>query len=305
MSQTRYYNYGSVLDDVSENIPHYALHPKGVYRGFTLSVDASYNLVLGEGHGLQHDGVVWKEDADRTFTFTAPSTATTYTLVATHTNREILGGTPVEYSLEESLITNATLFDGVVLGWINHPGGGTPLIQAYVTEAPKLADNDYAWLVAEAQPVELIPPLSRYANSAVGTDITFTEQAFDTTNFVVYEEVSNAPTAIPAVQQLVQNLCFFMQSGLRPVAVEVYVDFPSSPSTSVTIEVFDTNQTPVTVTGGTISGSGAWTAHYANVDQVGGTFDDDKPYTVRITFDVNQGEYIRLGRVRVHFWKYF
>jgi len=304
MAQTRYYNYGATLDDLTENLTQYALHPKGVYRGFELSVNTDFNLVMGAGFGLQHDGVVWQEDDERTIVFTAPSIATSYTLVATHTNRRILGGTAVEYTLEEALATNETVTNGIVLGWINHPGSG-PLLQEYIIEAPKLAEDDYAMLVSQSLPVELIPPFTRYANSVVGTDITFTDTAFDVGNFLVYEEVSNTPTAIPPVQQLVQNLGFFMQSGLRPVAVEVYVEFASSPSTRLTVELFDTSQAPVTVTGGVIAGSGAWTAHHVDVDQASGTFDDGKPYTVRLTFDVNQGEYIRLGRARVHFWKYF
>jgi len=304
MAQLRYYNYGATQDDLSENTIHYGLHPKGVYRGFDLSVNTDNNLVMGEGYGLQHNGVMWREDTETTFSFTAPGTATWYTLVATHENRRSLGGVPVEYALEEAQLSNSDIFDGVVIGWINHPGGGLPLVQEYIIEAPKLAEDDYTQLVATSLPVELVPPFERYANSAVGTDITFTENEFDAVSFVVNERVENSPTALPNIQQLVQNFSFFVQGDLRPVSIDTYVEFATSPNTKLTVELYDTNQAPVTVTGGTINGSGAWTDHTVTVDQTSGTFDTGKPYTVRLTFDVYKGEYIRVGRLRVHFWKY-
>lgn len=304
MAQLRYFNYGAPFDNVSEKEVHYALHAKGVYRGFALSVNADHNLVMGAGYGMQHDGIIWKEDADRTFLFTAPAVPSEYTLVATHEDRSILGGVPVEYDIESGIISNEAVADGVAIGWIHHPGG-VPLALEHITEAPKFVENDYAALVAQSLPMEQIPPFTRYANSAIGTDITFTESEFDAFSYLVYEKVANAPAAVPAIQQLVQNVVLFVQSGIRPTEIEVYEEFPNSPNTNLTVELFDTNQAPVVVTGGTINGSGAWTYHSIQVDQTSGTFDDEKPYTVRLTFNVNKGEYIRLGRLRVHFWKYF
>lgn len=304
MTQFRYYNYGSPLDNGTEKITQYALNAKGVYRGFDLSVNTHTNLVLGSGYGLQYDGVIWHEDNDTAFTFVPPAVATSYTLVATHEDRTILGGIPVEYSLESGELTNATVFDGVVLGWIHHPGGGSALIQSYITEAPKYVDDDYAALVASSQPVELLPPLTRYANSAVGPNITFTETEFDAIHFVTNQRIASSPTAVPIVQQLVQNVVIFVKQNLRPVSIVPYVDFASSPSTNMMVEVFDTNQAPVTVTGGIITGSGTWTEHTATVDQNSGTFDVGKPYTVRLTYNVNKGEYIKLGRLLISFWPY-
>ena len=77
----------------------------------------------------------------------------------------------------------------------------------------------------------------------------------------------------------------------------MYTEFPNTPSTEMTVEVYDTSQAPVPVTNGTVVGAGAWDEHTVTVDRTTGTFDDEKPYTVRLTFTVNQGEYIRLGRV--------
>jgi hypothetical protein len=304
MAQLRYYNYGGALDNESEKVVQYALNAKGVYRGFSLSVDTNNNLVLGDGYGLQYDGVVWTENASITFVFTAPAVATIYTLVATHEDRTMLGGVPVVYELEVGELTNDDVSDGVVLGWIHHPGGGTPLIQAYITEAPKYIDEDYAALVAGSQPLELIPPFTRCANSLVGPNITFTETEFDTTFYLTDQKIENSPTAVPAVQQLVQNFAIFVHGSLRPVSIHPYVYFASTPLTNVTVEVFDTNQAPVAVTGGTIMGSGVWAEHSVIVDQTSGTFDDGKPYTVRLTYNVNKGEYVKVGRLVVSFWPY-
>ena len=304
MTQYRYYNYGSTIINTTERDVHFALHEKGIYRGFSMGVDANYRLTVSSGYGMQHNGVVWKEDATMTMIVPSPAVATSYTLVATHEDRSILGGVAVEYSLEEGILTNADVFDGVVLGWINHPGGGSHLLQTYITESIRYVDDDYAALVARTQPLELIPPFTRYANSIIGTNITFTETEFDTVFYLTNQRVSNAPAAVPNVQQLVQNIVVFAQNGLRPVMIKPYVNFASTLTTNLTVEVFDTNQALVTVTGGVITGSGVWTDHTVTVEQTSGTFDEGKPYTVRLTHNVNKGEYIKIGRLLISFWPY-
>lgn len=305
MGQIRYYDFGAPQDNETENTVRYALNQKGVYRGFDLSVDTDGNLVVGTGYALQHNGVAWQEDTDLTFAFNDPATATNYTLVATHEDRSMFGGVPVEYELRQgTILTNADLANGIVIGWIYHPGGGLPLLAEYLLKAPTLVDDDYARLVANSQPIELLPPIQRSAVTTVGLNLTFTPVDFDVANFVVMQKVENSPTAVPAVQQLIQNIGVYVNDNQRPQDITVYVNFASTPLTKITIEVYDTSQVAVPVTNGVITGSGAWTSHTATVDRTAGTFDNGKPYTVRITHDVNKGEYTQLARVAVGFWPY-
>ncbi len=303
MAQERYYNYGGTGGSDAENFIHVTLNEKGVYSGFTLSPDTAGAIEMASGAGLLPDGIIWRETDVTTIAFSPPGSTTTYTLVATHDNRSILGGVPVDYTLLEGEYSDTDLANGVVIGWVFHPGGGVPLAQEQLLDTPPRSPSDYTREYQAAAPVELVPRLARTATTILGSNLTVNEAEFDGSNFVVYQSVENSPTAVPAVQQVIQNITFFMGS-YRPLDLQVRTDFASTPLTKLTLEVYDTAQAPVTVTNGVITGAGTWQDHTATVDRTGGTFDVGKPYTVRLTYDVNKGEYIHLARVLVSFWPY-
>jgi hypothetical protein len=202
------------------------------------------------------------------------------------------------------MLKNSDVVTGIVIGWIEHPGGGVPLDTKFITQAPRFVDDDYTLIAAQLQPIELLPPLQRSVVTSSGSNLTFTSVEFDATNYVVAQRVENSPTAVPAVQQLVQNIGIFVQNNQRLQSITVYSNFASTPLTKLLIEVFDTTQAPVTVTAGTVTGMGTWSSATATVDHTTGTFTDGKPYTVRLTHEVNKGEYIQLGRVVLSFWPY-
>ena len=299
MAQERYYNYGGTASNTAENLIHAALNTKGVYRGMDLSVDSNNNLLVAVGTGLLPDGILWRETVEFSIVFSAPGVATQYTLIATHADRNILGGVAVEYTLDGTgILTDNDVLNGVVLGWIYHPGGGAPLAQEHLVSSPKQLSLFNIPEQITTIPIELIPPLPRSVVSNVGVNVTVTPAAFDGGNFVVYQQVENSPTAVPAVQQAIQNIsCYY--AGYRPNEITVYTNFPAVPLTSMTIEVYDTSQAPVPVTNGVVTGTGAWVSQTATVDRVTGTFDDDKPYTIRLRYAVNQGAIIQLGRVLI------
>ena len=299
MAQERYYNYGGTASNVAENLIHATLSTKGVYEGMDLSANADNNVEIATGAALQPDGVLWRETSVVTLVFSAPGTPTNYTIIATHDDRNILGGVAVQYELDDTgLYTDNDISNGVVLGWIYHPGGGLPLIDDYIQSAQKQKGQFLIPEVFATQPVELLPPLPRSAFTNIGVNVTVTEKDFDGSAFLVFQKVENSPTGVPPVQQAIQNITLYY-NGYRPQEIEVYTEFPLTPSTNMTIEVYDTAQSPVTVSGGTLTGAVGWVYTTATVARTGGTFDDGKPYTVRITYNVNQGEYIRLGRVIV------
>jgi len=304
MGQERYYNFGGTAGYSQENIIHGTLNEKGVYLGFELTVDSAGNLEVAIGSGLLQDGIVWRETDTQTILFSSPGTATNYTLIATHEDRAIIGGVPVEYSLEEGIFSDSEIDNGVVLGWVYHPGGGVPLEQSHLLNAPRRTAADYTRDYINSAPIELIPKLTRTSTTNAGPNITVTESDFDGSNFVVYQRVENSPTAVPAVQQVIQNITLYYNT-YRPLYIDVYTRFAASPSTKLTIEVYDVAQAPVTVTNGVVTGTGSWDTHTATIDRSGGTFDVvGKPYTIRLTYDVNKGEYIDLGRILISRWPY-
>lgn len=298
MGQERYYNYGGTASNEAENLIHSTLNPKGVYQGMDLSANLDKNVQIDIGSALQPNGVLWRETAEVTLVFSAPGPPSDYTVVALHTDRNILGGVAVEYELQDGIFTDNDITSGVVLGWIYHPGGGLPLIDDYIQSAPK---QEASFSVPEqlaTQPIELLPPVPRSFISNIGVNVTVTDVDFDGSEFLVFQKVENSPTAVPPVQQAIQNITVYAD-GYRPQQVEVYTEFPSPAPTQMEIEVYDTSQAPVPVTNGLIAGAVGWVTNTATVDRSVGTFDDGKPYTIRLVYTINQADYIRLGRVRI------
>jgi len=282
------------------------LHSKGVYEGLDLKVVTSGSstiLTITSGYGLQHNGVLWYESTDVTIPLYVPMVATNYTLVATHDNRQIFGGVKVDYDLiPDALAPDVT--NGVVLGWIYYPGGGGPLLQEYCVSAPKQVSNQYVSTLIKNQNLDLIPPFPRAILTSKDADITFTPDAFDVGSFVIYQGMANSPMGL-GVEQAIQQIQLYAVEGIRPSYIYFYRYCDAPAATNIQVEVYDTDLLSVPVTGGPIVGSGpSWGQQYVTVDRTAGTFEAGKPYTIRLTYNVDLGREFRLGKISIQFWPY-
>lgn len=301
MSQVRIYNFGATATAGSENLWRSVVIPEGVYQGFKLGVNAFSDLTIEPGGGVQPNGVVWLEqDIGVIVEFNPPAIASDYTVVALHENREIFGGVAVSYELETGLLTSVT--DGVVLGWIRHPGGGAPLDTTMLQNAPKASQDAVSALLVETAPIEIIPAYPRaYLDTAtLGVDITVTPQVFDVATFTMLQRVERSLAGVPGLQTAVQHFQFYVSdSGFRPIGFDFWLNFTAAPTREVRVEVYDTNQSPVTITSGTpILSTAGWEQKSVELDLNSGTFDPLKPFTLRLTFQVDAGGTIDIGRIR-------
>jgi len=309
MAQFRVGNFGETATSEIDNLWRSIVLAKGVYNGFELGVDAvSSNLTIAPGAGVQPDGIVWTEDTEVQLSFTPPGIATDYTVIAYHTNRAIFGGMEVTYELATNIIGNDTISDGVAIGWIRHPGGGGPLDVSYLQNAPRQTADLYSALLVETAPVARIPPYpTAYLDTAtVGPDITVTPFFFDVATFTMLQRVSRTVAGVPGIQTAVQHHQFYTPSGgYRPFSFDFWLNFTAAPTRELRVEVYDTNQSPVTILSGTpILSTAGWEQKTAFIDPSSGTFDADKPWTLRLTFQVDAGGTIDTGRIRMRSFPY-
>ena len=305
MSQKRTYDYGDLVNSQDDNEIRQYLLPAGVYSGFALGVDASADLTVGPGVGLLPDGIAWQEDTLFVpATFTPPGAATNYTLVATHIDRMITSGTAVEYAIQAGL--TATVANGVVLGWIYHPGGGVALAATMLVNA--LDRRAYDHVFTETRPLELRAPLPRtYSDTAaMGANIVFSGQQasdllFDLVHFVNYQRV--AKLVGPAGNEtLVQHIQFFA-GEYRPRSFDFFVDIPGG--ASIVVELRDTDLNTVTLTSGTpITTTVGWETKRVVVDRTDGVFASGSPYELRLTHTVDVTQEIKLAHVFANFYPY-
>jgi len=306
MPQQRFYNYGSTGTSSSENTIHYALHKRGVYRGLDLAPNtAGDGVEIGAGYALMHNGVLCYESTAFELSFSPPAVATNYTIIATHTYRELIGGDPVEYAIEVGTLRplgDPTL-DGIVIGWIRHPGGSVALDASHLQGAPKQIPEGNVPEATTLLPIELVAPMQRSYLSSIGPDLTFNASQFDVGTFTIYQEVVSSPTAV-GVQTAIQQFQFYVNDAVRPDSISLYNFINAPVTTKIDVEVYGTDQVLVPVTNGTITGTAAWQTSTVSVDRTSGTFDDGKPYTVRVTYTLDPGEAIWVGRLKLNFWPY-
>lgn len=305
MPQKRFWDYASPLPSWADNSLNKALNDAGVYRGMDLGVDSvTSGLLVATGYGLQPDGVMWYEDEDVVLLFTPPGPPTNYTVVATHEDQQRIGGAPVEYEMRIGNLSSIT--DGVILGWVYHPGGGVPLSTSHLQTAPKALSIENASTRVALRSVELIPPFTRAYHDAAasGPDTSFDELLFtSTTWFLMYERARNSSSA-PGAQQVVQHIQFYVDEAPRPVSFTFFVNIPNEPNTNLTIQVYGTDQVLVPVTGSPLGATTGWETHTVTVDRTAGTFDSNEPYTLRLVFNLGIGQEILVGRVKANFWPY-
>lgn len=300
--QTRLWDYGRVYDNLDYTSAQLTTHLAGPYRGFALSANAvTHQLEIALGSGVLHDGFVWSEDDVTTVTFTPQAAAAVWTVVATHTNRQIMGGAPVLYELRLGFF--GTVVDGAVLGWIQYPGGAVDLTTAMCWSAPSLLTQ--ANVYAAMLPDERLPPFNNQNGcftQTVDPDVTLTSLTMDLGFYVVNQTAAHAGGGPPGTSEVIQHVQFY--AGYRPAYIRLYLDVPGAASTDVTIGVYDTLLAPVPCTGGVISNTVGWEEHVVTVDPVVGTFTVGMPWTIRVTQTMDPGITIRIARIRCEFWPY-
>lgn len=139
MTQVRIWNYGDTFTANKIKEAQNALNCPGVYSGFDISVlDTNKIALSSDGYLLEPDGVLISETAAVSITMASlPAAVTEYTITCRHDDADVLGGTEAVYAIEIGSYAVGSLSNGVVIGWIHHPGGAAPLNISFIEQAPK------------------------------------------------------------------------------------------------------------------------------------------------------------------------
>lgn len=303
--QLRVFDAGDPVNSIDDNRTREFLQDPGVYTGFNLGVDSNGDLTIASGSGLQPNGVMWYESDTNTISFTPPGAATNYTVVASHTNTTITGGSSVTYTIQAGAVGSVS--GGVILGWIYHPGSGATLTASDLVNAPKARPSTQAQNKVDTAPVNLWVPFQRtYSDiSGMGGNVTFTGQThdsvlFDTTYFVTHQKVEKA--AGPAGDETLVQHVNFMMGDWRPAGFDFFVNIPGG--ARLVLELRDTDLNIVTMTGGPITTTTDWEWASVAVDRTSGNFDTNKPYELRLTHTVGLNQEIKLASIKARYWPY-
>lgn len=133
MSQVRTFNFGETVTAKKLKDSFRALNRPGRYSGAMIKVKDTDKLIIeANGFLLLPNGILVTETNDFSLVLAAvPATPTTYSITARHTDTDELGGSTVLYAIEFGEI-GPLLDDGIVIGYLDHPGGTVPLKQSMI-----------------------------------------------------------------------------------------------------------------------------------------------------------------------------
>lgn len=148
MSQKRYYDYGTAAHASVFKEALSGLTGKGVLSGGDLHVSSPDRIVVEPiwfvtesprptETIVYRNNLIIHEDEAKQLLVVLSSAAANYSIVYRHTDVDVSGGSGAVLSLESGLKTSESIEDGLVVGYLVHPGGGVPLNDTMLISAPK------------------------------------------------------------------------------------------------------------------------------------------------------------------------
>lgn len=184
MTQHRFFNSGTPADAAVFKEMLTGLTGKTVLSGGDLGVAAAPAptqpdrivvqpiwLVLDSPRltqqGTTRNNLLLYEDEPKQIVVPISSAAANYTLVYRHTDADVFGGNAATLALENGLLRNENITDGLVIGYVVYPGGAVGLTSTMLIPAPR------ARIEAVSSPADgtwLCPPFTAmvYAHTPAG-----------------------------------------------------------------------------------------------------------------------------------------
>jgi hypothetical protein len=303
--QRRYTDRGRPYDHEAWRTLYEKTGSTGIYSGFDLTPGTVGNqIVAAVGALLLPTGIVVVETASTTIeiadgTSFPPSSAKNYTVATRHEEADngLIGGEAMTYYVAENTLMTTQPSDGVVVGWIRHPGGGLPLIQEYITNAPKHAPLILVQDYVARLPVKLSPPT--FPHGVYGQGVVDTS-GYDSSK--VWTGFTNTTDAVDPATGVTPIVTLYQQFPIynRPYQIELESIIPTGDAIAVTL--YDTAGA-VSVTD-TLSGNATFTRDTIEVPQSGGTWTSGSLAVLKVVITVAINTTVKLSDLEIDFWPY-
>lgn len=302
MAQKRFTDRGRPYDHEAWRSLYRTTMSPGVYSGYDLSpssVSAS-QVEIAPGALLLPTGIVVVEDTavavqiDGIF---PPSAPTNYTVKTYHTEAAmgLIGGEAMTYEVEASLLSSQPT-NGVVLGWIRHPGGGVALETSHITMAPKYNPATVAKDFAARMPIVSSPP---NIVSDLGAGISETDGLTDNN---AWRGFTNPSTAIDPGTGVTPVATTYFQYPVyeRPWEIKIRSIIPVGCQIEVTVY----GSLGSVITTETLTTHTSWQVNTISIPAGVGTFPTGAKGTIKLVSTIAQGTIVKLADIIVDFWPY-
>lgn len=174
MAQRRVVDYGSMADasDIKKIVE--GLARSSVLIGNRFGVAGVNKIRILPGTAVTNQGVMIIEDEVLELNVPTTTNAQQYTVLYDHSDIDISGGVPAELRLANGALRPEDI-DGVILGYINYPGGTIPLSSSMLIQEPELYLRNYVPSRKNAEWVIPIKGSGYMITAASGSPLTITD----------------------------------------------------------------------------------------------------------------------------------
>ena len=291
MTQKRYINYGATADASGiKGIIRNLVEP-GILNGFDMLAVAPDQVQISSGGLVFDSGILLEETEVKYLTVPITAASLNYTIVYTHADADIVGGTAATLSLVTGLFSTYT--NSVLLGWVKYPGGSVDVANNQIYPAPK--QNIYAESTPGDKDVYLPQqgsgPSTIFGLRSVASAIIPVVE-YDATHGVIvrYPNSTGGDTT--------DELWFpFVTRRDSPKSIITEFAFSSTaPTLNLGVEIWDTLGNAVTnVVESDDVAIAADTLVTRTVRMIGGVFTAGKRYHVKLALEIPNGEYIKVA----------
>jgi len=136
MGQSRIQDYGTPVVAKSFKKLAGAFASSAVLDGFRFSVLTASIMKISPGTAITDMGVVISESETKTLPVANSTNAVDYTVYYQHVDADVSGGVPADLIIVPGILT-PDVVSGVILGYVQYPGGAVPLNTSFfVQELP-------------------------------------------------------------------------------------------------------------------------------------------------------------------------
>jgi len=226
-----------------------------------------------------------------------PVVATNYTIYAEYLETAVglTGGDAAIYRVTDTLLTTQPT-DGVIIGWIRHPGGGVALSADHITNAPKLSSWELSQTSAARQPVNLQPPhlvLAATAGTPLGADVSETS-GFDQANNVPWRGAINSGAMLESGVLLLSYRAYAPPYRWRLRSI-------TPAGCTISMQAYDTNHVLCNST--MIAGNLTWTWDTLSL-MPGCAWAAGEVALLELHMVLGVGQTIQLAELEVDFWPF-
>lgn len=298
MTQIRIWNYGDTFTSNRADTAQGALYEPGVYAGYDIAVTDTDKVELSTGFLLLPSGILVGEDVAIPLILSPlPAAVTTYTITIRHIDSDVIGGAAATYALETGELLPSAVTDGVVIGYIRHPGGAVALDSSFIFPARKVLEQAED-AVAIAPTALLAPFTADWVVDVLGPNTT--ESTGFTAPLAAFSriETDGLGPAPPGFETTTARLPVVAQK-FRPfdIVVRAQID----PNSELRVSLTDTDGNAVTVTNNVIGPSATFADFTVNIDFASGVFTEGDPFLLTLEFRTPQLDSIDIQAVTINY----